>query len=199
MKYYQIIADNFQSTIETIAMSVDTLAETIERGSQLMATALVADHKIFVCGNGVDAALAQLFVCNLLNRFEEDRPALPALTLGADSSAVTAIAQASSIKDIFSRQLRALGQAEDVLLCISSAKGASNLVRVVQTAQERNMRVIVLSNTRDSELGALIRPEDVHLLVSATRQAQIVEMHTMVIHSFCELIDHCLFGTNHGE
>ncbi len=199
MDYYQIIADNFQSTIETIAMSVDTLAGTIERSTQLMVTALLADRKIIACGNGVDAALAQLFACNLINRFDEDRPALPALTLGADSATITAIALSSSINDIFARQLRALGQADDILLCINSSKGASNLVRAIQTAQERNMRVIVLSNSRDGELGALIRPEDVQLQVPATRQARIVEMHAMVIHNMCELIDHSLFGNYHRE
>lgn len=199
MDYYQIIADNFQSTIETIAMSVDSLAETIEHSSQLMAKALLADRKIIACGNGVDAAMAQLFACNLINRFEEDRPALPVLTLGAESACVTAIALSSSINDIFSRQLRALGQAEDVLLCINSSRGAGNLLRAVQTAQERNMSVILLSNSRDGELGALIRPEDVQLQVHATRQARIVEMHTMVIHCICELIDHSLFGNYNRE
>ncbi len=199
MDHYQIIADNFQSTIETIAMSVDSLAEAIEHGSELMARALLADRKIIACGNGVDAALAQLFACILLNRFEADRPALPALTLGAENACVTAIAQSSSINDIFSRQLRALGQAGDILLCINSSRGAGNLLRAVQTAQDRNMGVILLSNSRDGELGVLIRPEDVQLQVPAKRQARIVEMHTMVIHSFCELIDHSLFGNYHGE
>ena len=199
MDHYQIIADNFQSTIETIAMSVDSLAEAIEHGSEMMARALLADRKIIACGNGVDAALAQLFACILLNRFEADRPALPALTLGAENACVTAIAQSSSINDIFSRQLRALGQAGDILLCINSSRGAGNLLRAVQTAQDRNMGVILLSNSRDGELGVLIRPEDVQLQVPAKRQARIVEMHTMVIHSFCELIDHSLFGNYHGE
>lgn len=199
MDYYQIIADNFQNTIETIAMSADNLAETIERGSQLMVRALLADRKIIACGNGVDAALAQLFACNLLNRFEEDRPALPALTLGSDSASVTAIARTSGFNDIFSRQLRALGQAEDVLLCINSSQGTGNLVRAVQTAQERNMGVIVMSNSGDGELGALLRPEDVELRVPTTRQVRIVEMHTMALHSICELIDQSLFGTYNRE
>lgn len=88
MDHYQIIAENFQDTIETIAMSVDTLADTIEKGSQLMGEALLADRKIITCGNGVDGALAQLFTCNLLNRFEADRPALPALTLGTDHTSI---------------------------------------------------------------------------------------------------------------
>jgi D-sedoheptulose 7-phosphate isomerase len=199
MDYYPIIAANFQDTIETIAMSVDDLATMIERGSQLMASALLADRKIIVCGNGVDAAVAQLFTCNLLNRFEQDRPALPALSLAADNASVTAIAQAGAFNDIFSRQLRALGQPEDVLLCINSGEGASNLLRAVQTAQERGMGVIAMTNARDSTLGAVIRPEDVELRVNATRQARVVEIHAMAIHSFCELIDHSLFGTYNPE
>lgn len=199
MDYYQIIADNFQSTIETIAMSVDDLATMIERGSQLMATALLADRKIIACGNGVDAVLAQLFACNLLNRFEQDRPALPALALGAGNANITAIAQSGTFNDIFSRQLRALGQAGDVLLCINSSEGDGNLSRAVQTAQERNMGVIVMSNPRDSALGVLMRPEDVELRVNAMRPARVVEMHTMAIHNFCELIDHSLFGTYNRE
>ena len=194
MDYYQIIANNFQRTIETIALSVDDLAEQIERGSQLIVTALLADRKIIACGNGVDASLAQLFACNLLNRFEEDRPALPALTLSADTASVTAIAQSGSINDIFSRQLRALGQAGDVLLCINSSTGTGNLSQAIHTARERNMSVILMSNSQDSALGALLGAEDVELRVNATRPARIVEIHTMAIHSFCELIDHSLFG-----
>ncbi len=194
MDYYQIIADNFQSTIETIAMSVDDLADAIERGSQLMSTALLTDRKIIACGNGVDAALAQLFVCNLLNRFEQDRPALPAISLAADNASMTAIAQSGAFNDIFSRQLRALGQAGDVLLCISSFESASNLLRVVQMAQDREMSVVVMSSLRENSLGAILRPDDVELRINATRRARIVEMHTMAIHSFCELIDHSLFG-----
>jgi D-sedoheptulose 7-phosphate isomerase len=199
MDYYRIIADNFQRTIDTIVMSVDPLAEVIERGGQLMAEALLADRKIIVCGNGVDAALAQLFTCNLLNRFDHDRPALPALTLGADSASVTAIAQSIGISEIFSRQLRALGQARDVLLCINSSTGTDNLLRAVQTAQERNMGIVIMSNTGDSEIGSLMRPEDVELRVDATQPVRIVEIHTMVIHHFCELIDHNLFGTSNRD
>ncbi|RLA58165.1 MAG: phosphoheptose isomerase [Gammaproteobacteria bacterium] len=195
MDYYQIIAENFQNTIETITLSVDNLAEPIERGSQLMAQALLEDRKIVACGNGVDAALAQLFVSNLLSRFEQERPALPALTLSSDGANITAIAHSSGVIDIFSRQLRALGQAGDILLCINSSDGANNLLRAVQAARERNMTVVALSNTGDGELSTLIRVEDVELRVDAPRQPRIVELHTMAIHCLCELIDHRLFGT----
>ena len=195
MDYYRIIADNFQGTIETIAMSVDNLAESIEHGGQAMAGSLLQDGKIIACGNGVDAALAQLFACNLLNRLEEDRPALPALTLVTESASITAIAQSSGINDIFSRQLRALGEAGDILLCINSSSGADNLAQAIRAAHERNMNVVMMSNDGDNELGQLLESEDVEIKVPATRQARIAELHTMVINNLCELIDYSLFGT----
>lgn len=194
MDYYQIIADNFQNTIETIAMSVDNLAEPIERGSQLMTDALLSDCKIIACGNGADAALAQLFASNLLSRFDQERPALPALALAADSASLTAIAQHSGINDIYARQLRALGNAGDILLCINSGIGANNLIRAVQAAHERNMGVIVMSNSLGSELSTLIQTEDVELRVDTSNQGRTVSLHSMAIHCFCELIDQSLFG-----
>jgi D-sedoheptulose 7-phosphate isomerase len=103
------------------------------------------------------------------------------------------------VNDIFSRQVRALGQPGDVLLCISSSTGANNLLRAVQAAHERNMSVVALSNTQDIELSTLIRAEDVELRVDAGRQPRIVEIHTMAIHCLCELIDHSLFGTYNQE
>lgn len=195
MDYYDTIAASFQGTIEAIAMSVDDLAGPIERGSQLMTQALLADRKIIACGNGVDGALAQLFAANLLNRFEQERPALPALALGADAVTATAIAQGNGLNDIFSRQVRALGQEGDVLLCINSGDSAASLLRAVQAALERNMSVVVMSNSRDSELGSLLRAEDVELRAAVSRPSRAVELHTMAIHCFCQLIDHSLFGS----
>jgi D-sedoheptulose 7-phosphate isomerase len=194
MDYYKIIAENFQGTIEAVSLSVDRLATPIEMGSQLMTRALLEDRKIFACGNGVDAALAQLLTSNLLSRFEQERPALPAFSLCGDSATVTAIANTSGAGEIFSRQVRALGQEGDVLLCISSSSGNSNLLRAVQAAHERNMCVITLSNSADHELGTLLQPDDVELSVDAARQTHVVELHTMVIHCLCQLIDHNLFG-----
>lgn len=195
MDYYRIIAENFQSTIETIALSVDNLADPIERGSELLSRALLEDRKIIACGNGVDAALAQLFASNLLSRFEHERPALPALALGGDGASVTAIAHANGLNEIFSRQIRALGQPGDILLCISSSVGASNLLRAVQAAHERNMGVVALSNVNNAEISTLLQAEDVELRVNATRQPRTVEIHTMAIHCLCELVDHNLFGS----
>ncbi len=195
MDFYQIIAQNFQATIETIAVSVDVLAAPIEQSTNMMTGALLADGKILACGNGPDAALAQLFSSTLLNRLENERPALPAISLASDAPSLTAIATTSGINDIFSRQVRALGQPGDILLCISSGDGHNNLIRAVQAAHERNMGVIALSNRESGELSTLVRSEDVELQVNAPRSPTVIEIQTMVIHTLCELIDRSLFDS----
>jgi len=199
MDYYQIIANNFQATIETIALSVDQLAEPIADASQMMTQALLEDHKILACGNGADAALAQLLTSNLLNHFARERPALPALTLAGDSASITAIAHSDGLEETFSRQVRALGQPGDILLCISSSVAAGNIARAMQAARERDMSIIILSNGADTELTGLLAAADIELPVSAARRASVVELHTMVLHALCELVDHNLFGPDHQE
>ena len=195
MSYYEIIAEHFQGTMETISMAVDDLADPLDRGSEFITRALLEDRKIVACGVGVDAALAQLFCGYLLTRFEQDRPALPALALGADPAGVTAIAQSEGVDEVFSRQLRALGQADDVLLCIASEPDVATIARAVEAAHERNMHVIALSNSDSAELSSLIHAEDVELRVHSHRRSHVVEIHTMVIHCLCALVDQRLFGT----
>lgn len=199
MDSYDTIARHFQNTIETAAMSVDALAQPIADGSQLMAGALLHDHKILSCGNGADAALSQLFAGHMLGRYESERPALPALTLQSDTPSGSAISASSGANDVFSRQIRALGQEGDVLLCINSTSGANNLLRAVQAAHERNMRIVLLSNSNERELGNLIDVRDVELQVGADNPGRIIELHTMIIHCFCTLIDHSLFGDHSQE
>jgi phosphoheptose isomerase len=199
MDYYEIIANNFQGTIETIALSVDNLAEPIANASQAITHALLQDRKVLVCGNGADAALGQLFCSQLLNQFTRERPALPALTLAGDSASVTAIADSDGIEEIFSRQIRALGQPGDILLCISSGTAASNLLRAAQAAGERDMTTIAMTSADDHQLASLLGTGDTELAVAASRPAGVVELHTMILHSLCELIDLNLFGPLHQE
>ncbi|MCB1841468.1 MAG: SIS domain-containing protein [Halioglobus sp.] len=199
MNFYNTIAGSFQATIEAISLSVDTLAPSIERAVQCMTRCLLDDKKILVCGNGPDAALAQLFAANLLGHHARERPALPAVALAADGAILSAIIRASGSRDIFARQIRALGQTGDVLLCLSSDGSDPTLLRAVQAARERNMTVITLSNSRDEETGALLAANDVELTIDAGSVARVVELQTMVIHCLCELIDLSLFGDYNTE
>ena len=199
MDHYQIVSNRFQATIEAIAESVDLLSEPLSHGGEAISQALLEDRKILACGNGQDAALASLLVSNLLNRFERERPALPALALATDSASLTAIARDEGLDEIFSRQVRALGGTGDILLCIASEPAPVNLQRAVSAAHERNMTVIVLSTASDARLPGLLVDGDIALVVDCDRHNHVVELQLMLIHTLCELIDHNIFGLYDGN
>ena len=195
MDHYDIISASFQATMQSIAMSVDELAGPLGRAGDLMSSALLQDRKVLCCGEGADAALAMLFTSNLLGRFDRDRPALPALCLAADGASLTAIGTGSELQDVFSRQVRALGQAGDILLCIDSAPQPSRaLQRATQAAAERELGVVSLLRGADNG-----RAGGTEIGVNSAHRHQVVEIYTMVIHCLCEIVDQNLFGPQHQE
>jgi phosphoheptose isomerase len=195
MDHYQIISSSFQATLEAITMSVDDLAEPLSQASELISGALLQDRKILCCGEGADATLAMLFTSNMLGHFDRERPALPAICLAADSASLTAISTEDHFHECFSRQIRALGQEGDVLLCIdSSPVPGGSISRAMQAAGDRGMGVVSLLRNPENS------PDDgVSICVNAAQRHRIVELYTMVIHCLCELVDHNLFGPNHQE
>jgi D-sedoheptulose 7-phosphate isomerase len=191
---YQIIAERFQGTIESIAMSVDSLAAPISQACELMAQTLLSDGKIITCGNGADSAQAQLYAATLLCALEQERPALPALHLGSDCASLTAIAASESGGAMYAQQLRALGQENDTLLLINSGEPSPALAAAIAAAHERNMRVVALSNTSDTRLPGLLLDSDELLLVEARTRSQTIELQTMILLCLCQLIENKLFG-----
>lgn len=197
MDDYQIIAGRFQGTIENIAMSVDSLATPISRAGQLMTETLLQDGKIVCCGNGVDTAQAQLFTTAMQFALEVERPALPAIVLGGDGAGLTAAMDTG--RDPYAPLLQALGQAGDTLLVINSGEAGSALAAAVSVAHDRNMRVVALSNLADTSLPGLLRDSDELVLAQASARPGVVELHTMILLCFCQLIEHRLFGGYPGD
>ena len=194
MDDYQIIAQRFQGTIESIAMSVDAFAAPLSRASELMTEALLRDSKIISCGDGVDFAQAQLFSTAMLCPLELERPALPVLQLGSEGAGLTATLSTGIANERYGRQLRALGQDGDVLLVINSDNAGPALVDVVAAAHDRNINVIALSNIADGSLPGLLLGSDELLLAEAQVRSNTIELHTMALLCLCQLIEHRLFG-----
>ena len=120
MDLFERIKHNFNESIQTKAASMDVLVDPIAQAGELMVQCLLNNHKILSCGNGGSAADAQHFSAEMLNRFEAERPSLPAMALTTDASTVTSIANDYSFNEIFAKQIKALGQAGDILLAIST-------------------------------------------------------------------------------
>lgn len=185
----------FTDSIETKTRAMDVLGPSIEQASQLMVNALLSERKILSCGNGGSAGDAQHFSSELLNRFERERPSLPAIALTTDSSTITSIANDYSYDEVFSKQIRALGQAGDVLLAISTSGNSGNVLQAIQAAHDREMHVVALTGRDGGAMTSLLLPEDVEIRVPARSTARIQEVHLLAIHCLCDLIDRQLFGS----
>lgn len=194
MQFQERITQHFVDSIETKQQSVMELAPVIEQASDSMVNALLNGGKILSCGNGGSAGDSQHFSSELLNRFERERPSLPAIALTTDSSTVTSIANDYSYNEVFSKQIRALGNEGDVLLAISTSGNSANVVQAIQAAHDRDMRVVALTGKNGGDMASLYLPNDIEIRVPSNVTARIQEVHLLVIHCLCDLIDWQLFG-----
>jgi len=188
------IRQHFIASIETKQQSIEILTPAIERAGEKMVDRLLSGGKILACGNGGSAGDSQHFSSELLNRFERERPSLPAIALTTDSSTLTSIANDYSYNEVFSKQVRALGQAADVLLAISTSGNSANVLAAIAAAHDREMSVVALTGRDGGSMASLLLPEDVEIRVPASVTARIQEVHLLVIHCLCDFIDNQLFG-----
>lgn len=188
------ISQNFIESIEEKKKAQAALVASIAEAIQTMVTSLQRGNKILACGNGGSAADAQHFSAELLNRFERERHPLAALALTTDSSTLTSIGNDYDFAQIFSKQIKGLGQEGDVLLAISTSGNSANVIDAVNVAQEKKMRVIGLTGGSGGALSATLRPEDTLISVPSKKTARIQEVHLLCLHCFCDGIDAVLLG-----
>ncbi|MEJ2631599.1 MAG: phosphoheptose isomerase [Acidihalobacter sp.] len=188
------IRQNFADSIATKQQAAEVLAEPIEQAARRMTQAVIEGHKILSCGNGGSAGDAQHFSSEMLNRFERERRGLPAIALSTDTSTLTSIANDYSYDQVFARQVRALGTPGDLLLGISTSGRSPNVVEAVEAAHEQGMNAIVLSGRDGGTLRDRLAEGDIEICVPSQVTARIQEVHLLVIHCLCDLIDRQLFG-----
>ncbi|MDR5855976.1 phosphoheptose isomerase [Caballeronia sp. LZ062] len=188
------IQQHFRDSAALTLEALDTLAVPIAAAVDTLFSALANGSKILVCGNGGSAADAQRFASALIGRFERERPGLPAIALTTDSSILTSIGNDYAFEQIFSNQVRALGQAGDVMLAITSSGNSVNVLAAVQEAHEREMVVIALTGNGGGVMAEVLADTDIHICVPSERTARIQEIHLLTIHCLCDGIDAMLLG-----
>lgn len=185
----------FAESIETKMKAAEVLPDAIAKAGETMVASLLNGGKILTCGNGGSAGDAQHFSSEMLNRFERERPALPAIALTTDPSTITSIANDYSYNEVFSKQIRALGNQGDVLLAISTSGNSANVVQAIQAAHDRGMNVVAMTGRDGGQIANFISTDDVEIRVPAQSTARIQEVHLVVIHALCDFIDQQLFGS----
>jgi len=185
---------HFDEGVELRRRMAETLPAEVARAGTALAEALKAGRKVLACGNGGSAADSQHFAAEIVGRFERERPGMPAIALTVDTSALTAIANDYDFDRVFSKQVEALGQPGDVLLGISTSGNSKNVVEAIRAAQAKRMRVIALTGRDGGAMAKLAGPNDFHLNVSHPRTMRIQEVHLLVIHCLCEVVDIVIHG-----
>ncbi len=188
------ISKHFDDSAQLKLQCKNALAQPIADAAQAIVSCLLNDGKVLVCGNGGSAADAQHFAAELVNRFEVERPPLPAIALTTDSSVLTSIANDYDYNQIFSKQVRALGMGGDVLIAISTSGNSPSVVEAIQVAQERGITVVALTGRDGGLMGGILGENDFHLCVPGQRTARIQEVHLLILHCLCDVIDHLLLG-----
>ena len=188
------INQHFTDSANLKLLAQDAMSQSIASAAEKIVGCLLADGKVLSCGNGGSAADAQHFASEMLNRFEFERPGLAAVALTTDSSTLTSIANDYDFEQIFSKQVRALGQPNDALLAISTSGNSRNVLQAVLTAHERDMLVIALTGNSGGLLADHLNADDINLCVPSNHTARIQELHLLTIHCLCDAIDCLLLG-----
>lgn len=183
------VALHFQESIAVKQHAENVLTANTAQAAQLMFDALVNDGKILACGNGGSAADAQHFAAEMTGRFEKERMELAAVALTTDTSALTAIGNDYGFEHIFSKQVRALGRAGDILIGISTSGNSLNVIEAIKAAHERDMRVVALTGRDGGQIAQILKANDVLLNVPHQRTARIQEVHILLVHALCDCID----------
>ncbi len=161
---------------------------------ELIVDAMVRGHRVLVCGNGGSSANAQAFVAMMIHRYQRERPPLPAHLLTPDIATFSAIVGESSFADVYARPVRAYGQRDDVLLCMSATGQAINILQAIDAAHDREMRVVALTGYEGDDIARMLRETDIQIHLPFDRHAAIHTAHHAILHCMAHLIDEQLFG-----
>lgn len=185
----QKITASFSSSIDTKQATLQTEAKKIASATAAIFKAITAGNKIMSCGNGGSAADSQHFIAELVNRFEVERDPIAAISLTTDTSILTAIGNDYSYEEIFSKQVQALGQKNDILVAISTSGNSKNVLKAVAQAKKKGLKIILLTGSKNGSIGNLLTEDDIIINAQSDVTARIQETHILIIHCLCQVLD----------
>lgn len=179
----------FQASADSV-LNNQHLSSDIQAAAKRMISCFDNNGKILICGNGGSAADAQHLSSELLNRYDRDRQELPGISLCTDGSTLTSIGNDFSFDDVFAKQIRALAAPQDIILMITTSGNSGNLIAALNAAHDKGSSCLVLSGKDGGKLGPFLTTKDLEIRVNGNITARIQEVHGLIIHCLCELIDH---------
>ena len=188
------VIDLFHQSIEAKMACGELLDQPLAECSTLIANQLLEERKVLCCGTGIAGNLASIFSLNLSLGYKMDRPGFAAITLATDPGHTSAILHKLSVGELFSEQLRALGNPGDILVAFSLGEDNRSIVRAIQCAHEKQMRVVAFYTPGDQSINASLSDSDIPLHIPLTDRHRASEVQLLSIYALCDLIDYQLFG-----
>ncbi len=185
----QTVLNILTESLAVKEQSIKNNIDLIVKAADMLAACIAADNKILIFGNGGSAADAQHIAAEFVNRFQIERPPLAAIALTTDTSIITSIANDFNFDDIFAKQIRALGQKNDIAIGISTSGNSRNVTQAVKAAQMTGITTIGLTGRG----GELARLADLVFKIESDTTARIQETHILIAHILCDLVDRILF------
>lgn len=194
MELQERIIHHFHQGLDLKARTIENFAPQIQQAGELIFQSLISEGKILSCGNGNSAALSQYFSSLLLNRYHHERPGLPAISLNENSAILSGITNDLGFNEVYSKQIQALGQQADILVLLSSSTRTNNLIQAIQSAHDREMKVIALTNRINQDVGTLMLTDDIEICIDSDNPAHINEVQLQILHALVDIIEYQLFG-----
>jgi D-sedoheptulose 7-phosphate isomerase len=189
----KFIVDSLNESSETKLKIKDNLSEEILNAVDILVSAYKDNNKLLLCGNGGSAADCQHIATELMIRLSHhiQRPALPAIALTTDTSNLTAGGNDIGFENVFARSVEGLGMIGDVLLAISTSGNSPNVIKAVEKAHSKGMKVIGFLGGNGGELKSLV---DLPIVIPSSNVQRIQEGHITIAHIICELVEDKLYG-----
>ncbi|WP_105199351.1 SIS domain-containing protein [Pseudoalteromonas sp. T1lg10] len=187
------IKELFTESIQAQIAAGEVLPGVLESASLSIAQALINGNKLLCCGASSCHMLSDHFAALLVNFFETERPCLPAISLSPQALNLSSQPSNNRSRDIFARQIRALGEQGDLLLVLAINGNEKAVISAVEAALTKDMTVIALVGDDGGELAGLLSANDVEIRIPAKRPSRILESHLVNLHCLSELVDMTLF------
>jgi D-sedoheptulose 7-phosphate isomerase len=183
---YSFIKQEFKDHIKVVETSIDTIVDKIEFSAKICINCLKNNGKIIIMGNGGSAADAQHIAAELVGRYKTERKGLPAIAITTDSSSITSIANDYGFDHVFDRQIEALANTNDLVIGISTGGTSKNVVNALRIANDLGCKTIGFSGKDGGDFNSLC---DVNLIINSNDTPRIQEMHIIIGHIICHLIE----------
>ena len=187
------ILKEFEESISVKKRFVNDNADTIIEVANLIADTFNMGGKLLLFGNGGSAADASHIAAEFVNRFKMERPAFPAIALNTDMAVLTSIANDYNYDSVFERQLKALGQAGDVVIAISTSGSSPNVIKAVEAAKRKKIKTIAFTGEKGDRLASL---SDYVFAIPSNNTPRIQETHITLAHVLCQMVEEILFESH---